>query len=114
MVAVDLPALDYEARLTALLAAGIGLWDVVASARRVGSSDAAIRELAANDVAALVDRLPALRAVAFNGGTALRHGRPLLAERDVAIVALPSSSPLHTGGIAAKAPTWAELAAFLD
>jgi len=54
----DLVALDYDARLAALLAARVGLWDVVASARRDGSTDAAIRDLVANDLAGLVRSLP--------------------------------------------------------
>jgi hypoxanthine-DNA glycosylase len=41
----DLVALGYEARLAALLEAGVGLWDVVASATRRGSLDGAIRVL---------------------------------------------------------------------
>lgn len=107
----DLAALDYDLRLTALLAAHIGLWDVVASAHRAGSTDAAIREAETHDVAALARTLPHLRAIAFNGGTALRHGlRQLGAEAArYAIVALPSSSPLHTVGFAAKAPVWTAL-----
>ena len=39
VIAAELEPLPYEARLEALLAAGIGLWDVVASARRRGPSD---------------------------------------------------------------------------
>ncbi|MGK6320602.1 DNA-deoxyinosine glycosylase [Sphingomonas sp. DT-204] len=109
----DLAALDYEARLAALLAAGVGLWDVVASARRKGSSDAAIRDLAPNDLAALVRRLPHLRTVAFNGGTAHRHGAKLLADLPITIAALPSSSPLHTVGLAAKRSAWNALRSFL-
>lgn len=111
----DLVPLAYPARLAALQAAGIGLWDVVAQARRTGSSDAAIRDLAANDLAALVATLPQLRAIGFNGGTALRHGRAQLAEAAAryAIVALPSSSPLHTVGVAAKQQAWRALADYL-
>lgn len=109
VVGRDLAAIDYDARLAALLAAGVGLWDVVASANRPGSRDAAIRALAPNDLAALADTLPDLRAAAFNGGTALRHGAPLLAGHELAIVALPSSSPLHTVGLDAKQPVWAAL-----
>ncbi|UIJ44456.1 DNA-deoxyinosine glycosylase [Sphingomonas cannabina] len=109
----DLAPLDYDARLTALLAAGVGLWDVVASARRQGSSDAAIRDLESNDLAALVRNLPRLRAAAFNGGTAYRHGVELLAGIPVETVALPSSSPLHTIGLAAKQAAWSALRAFL-
>jgi hypoxanthine-DNA glycosylase len=111
----DLTALGYEARLSALLAAGVGLWDVIASAHRAGSSDAAIRDFEPNDLAGLVAALPALRAVAFNGQTALRHGQRQLAALagTVAFVALPSSSPLHTIGRAAKQPAWDGLRAFL-
>lgn len=112
---IDLAALDHDERLTALLGARIGLWDVVASATRAGSSDAAIREHASNDLPALAATLPDLRAIAFNGGTAYRIGRALigpLADRLTAI-ALPSSSPLHTVGVAAKQPAWAALANWL-
>lgn len=110
----DLAAVDYDARLGELRAAGIGLWDVIDTARREGSGDAAIREHAANDLAALVARLPALRAIAFNGGKALALGRPLVADLPVALIALPSSSPLHTVGIAAKQPAWDAIGAYLD
>lgn len=112
-IGCDLHALPYEDRLAALLAAGIGLWDVVARARRSGSTDAAIREAEHNDLAALADRLPHLRAVAFNGGTAAAIGRRLLAGRAFALVTLPSSSPLHTVGLAAKQPAWRGLAEWL-
>src|SRR5690606_9026467 len=49
----DLAALPYEARLVALQAAGVGLWDVVASADRPGSLDAAIRQPEAADLKGL-------------------------------------------------------------
>ena len=109
----DVVSLDYDDRLAALRDAGVGLWDVVASARRSGSTDATIRDHTTNDLAALVEALPALRAVAFNGGKALAIGRPLLAGRGLAMIALPSSSPLHTVGSAAKQPVWNALAAYL-
>ena len=43
VVGEDLVALPYDQRLTRLLAHGVGLWDVIASAERAGSLDAAIR-----------------------------------------------------------------------
>lgn len=115
VVGVDLAALAYEQRLAALRAAGVALWDVIGSARRPGSSDAAIVDIAGNDIATLIDRLPRLRAVAFNGGTALKQGLKLLGRdfRGPAVVALPSSSPLHTIGLTAKQPAWNQLRAFL-
>lgn len=112
----DLAALPYPDRLDALLAAHVGLWDVVATARRPGSTDAALAEISANDIAALAASLPDLRAIAFNGGTALKHGLLQLgpAATNHAIVALPSSSPLHTVGFDAKLPAWLALRSFLD
>lgn len=111
----DLSVLGYDARLAALLDAHIGLWDVVASATRPGSTDAAIREIEGHDIAALAATLPDLRAIAFNGGTALKHGLRQLgaSAKRYAIVALPSSSPLHTIGFAAKLPAWESLRTFL-
>src|SRR5690606_33214058 len=64
----DLHDLSYGSRLEALAAAGIGLWDVIASAERAGSLDAAIRSPEAADLRGLITGLPNLRAVAFNGG----------------------------------------------
>ncbi len=110
----DLPALDYEARLAALREAGIGLWDVVATARRIGSTDAAIMDHKANDLAGLVASLPHLRAVAFNGGKAAAIGRPLLRSAAVELLTLPSSSPLHTIGLDAKLASWTALGDRLD
>ena len=92
------------------------MWDVMASAERPGSTDAAILSPQANDLASLVATLPNLRAIAFNGATAHRHGLqalgPLAAR--YSIVALPSSSPLHTVGLAAKAPAWEALRECLE
>ena len=115
VVGRDLAALDYDDRLDALREARVALWDVIGSARREGSTDAAIADIEGNDLPALIATLPDLRAIAFNGGTALKQGMMLLGRDRVGaeIVALPSSSPLHTIGIAAKRPAWSALAAFL-
>lgn len=115
VAARDLEAMDYEERLAALLDAYIGLWDVVASAKRSGSTDAAIRDHAPNDLAALAATLPGLRAIAFNGAAAHRIGMRIMHDNAgaYALIALPSSSPLHTIGIEAKRPAWNELRAYL-
>lgn len=106
----DIAALPYDARLAALLEAHVGLWDVVASAHRVGSTDAALEDVEAHDIAALAASLPELRAIAFNGGTAYRHGlRQIGANLPYSTLTLPSSSPLHTVGFDAKRPQWEEL-----
>jgi len=103
--------MDYEARLAALKAARIALWDVIAEAHRPGSLDGAIREERANDLAGLIGELPDLRAIAFNGGTAARLGARALADvrPDAPRIALPSSSPAYTLAFERKAAAWAEL-----
>src|SRR5690606_13649064 len=62
VIGLDLEPLDYEQRLAALLQARVGLWDTVASARRAGSLDTAIREAEPNPLADLAASLPELRA----------------------------------------------------
>lgn len=114
VLGVDLPARDYDARLAALIAHRIALWDVIGTARRTGSTDAAIQDATGNDIAGLVATLPDLHAIAFNGGTALKQGLRLLGpDPTIATLALPSSSPLHTIGLAAKQPAWDALRAHL-
>ncbi len=110
----DLAALPYEDRLAALKTAGVGLWDVIASAERPGSLDAAIRQPEAADLRGLVQGLPALRAVAFNGGTAAKLGRAVLADPPgLTLIDLPSSSPAHARPFADKAAAWEALAELL-
>ncbi|HLL29879.1 MAG TPA: DNA-deoxyinosine glycosylase [Allosphingosinicella sp.] len=112
---LDLTALPYEERLEALLAAGLGLWDTVGAATRRGSLDGAIRLNRANDLAALAARLPALRAVGFNGGKSASLGLPGLAERrDLALIPLPSSSPAYTRPFEEKLAQWMKLAPYLS
>jgi hypoxanthine-DNA glycosylase len=98
-----------------LLDAHIGLWDVVATATRTGSSDAAIRDHAPNDLEQLAATLPELRAIAFNGGAAYKIGLRLMEghAQQYDLIALPSSSPLHTIGIAAKQAAWTALRTYL-
>ncbi|WP_426024924.1 DNA-deoxyinosine glycosylase [Brevundimonas sp. TSRC1-1] len=109
-----LTALPYPDRLDRLRARGVGLWDVIASAQRSGSLDAAIRSPEAADLRGLIQSLSELRAVAFNGKLAARMGRRILANRDgVALIDLPSSSPAHAVSLSAKAADWAVLGDFL-
>ena len=111
----DLVALPYPDRLEALKTSGVGLWDVIVSAERSGSLDAAIRNAEAADLNQLIESLPCLRAVGFNGSTAARLGRRSLTHRpDLDLIDLPSSSPAHTRPLAEKAARWARLGEFVD
>lgn len=116
VIGEPLPAMEYEARLRALLAHRVGLWDVIAQAKREGSLDSRIRDHAANDLATLVATLPDLAAVAFNGGTAAKIGMQALAESPMRLdfVKLPSSSPAYAAvPYAEKLRAWEALRKWL-
>jgi hypoxanthine-DNA glycosylase len=111
----DLVALGYDQRIAALLDARVGLWDTVAAATRKGSLDADIRLHAASDLSALVETLPRLRAIAFNGGTSARIGRAQLAGVEgLDLIDLPSSSPAYASvSFEKKLESWLRLRAYL-
>ncbi|GLV27593.1 DNA-deoxyinosine glycosylase [Sphingobium sp. TomTYG75] len=89
----DLRPLPYAMRLKRLRGRGVGLWDVIESADREGSLDSAIRGAELRDLGAFIARLPALRAIAFNGKTASVHSRRQIgADTGLSLIDLPSSS----------------------
>lgn len=90
----DLRAAPYALRLKRLRARGVGLWDVIESADRPGSLDNAIRGAELRDLNSFIARLPALRAIAFNGKAASAHGRRQIGAGCPALtlIDLPSSS----------------------
>ena len=98
------PELPYRQRLQALLAHGVGLWDVLHSCVREGSLDAAIDQRSAvpNDLLPLLRTSPVIR-LCCNGNTAYtalqRHfGKPLAGEFPyIDIRRLPSTSPAYAG-----------------
>ena len=111
----DLQSLDYEERLQILREHHLGLWDTVATARREGSLDAAIRGASYNSLAELVSTLPELHAVGFNGATSAKIGMKQLSEAGLALVLLPSSSPAFAAmPLAEKEHRWLQLRKFLS
>ena len=104
--------LPYDERLALLARRGVGLWDVVGEARRIGSLDGALRNVSANPLAEFVARQPQLGAIGFNGQTAARIGRRALGASTLTLVDLPSSSPAYTLAFDAKARLWSVLAQF--
>lgn len=113
---VDLRSLDYDGRLDTLLEHGVGLWDVIAEAERVGSLDSAISNASHNPLVGLVETLPKLRAIGFNGGTAARIGRKQLQASTACpfLIDLPSSSPAYTIGFEHKLEVWRQLSNHLS
>lgn len=111
LLEADLPGMAYEQRLAVLLHHQIGLWDVVAKARREGSLDSNIREPVGNDLVGLLNALPQLAVIAFNGATAAKIGLKQLGEHAHAyqIFKLPSSSPAYTLAYEEKLAHWLAL-----
>jgi hypoxanthine-DNA glycosylase len=107
----DLRGLPYAMRLKRLKVRAVGLWDVIESAEREGSLDGSIRGAELRDLGLFVSRLPALRAVGFNGRTAATHGRRQLGHRpDLTLIDLPSSSGAYASlSREKKAEAWRAL-----
>lgn len=94
LLGLKLAAQPYQARIDALLARGVGLWDVYATCRRPGSLDSAIRDAVFNDLRQLKQLAPALMAVAHNGGESARASRQTAA-LGLVVHRLPSTSPAN-------------------
>ena len=111
IIGIDLQPLEYATRLRLLLENQIGLWDVIATANRNGSLDGNIRNHANNDLVGLINELPELTTIAFNGKTAARIGIQALKEQasKYRIVYLPSSSPAYTLAYSQKLYIWMDL-----
>ena len=108
-------SLDYPARCQRLTERGIAVWDVLAACERPGSLDSAIRAGSEvyNDVPGLLAEQPQIRTVLLNGGKAAssfrRHLKPHLANPELRIRNLPSTSPANARmRPAQKCQQWAE------
>jgi hypoxanthine-DNA glycosylase len=107
----DVPV-AYAERVDLLKRHGCALWDVLESAERIGSSDAAIRNAMVNPFAAFFADYPTIKTIAFNGQKArdlfrryvVRPGH--VSERDFTTIDLPSSSPLYTKPLDEKLSVW--------
>lgn len=118
VVGVNLADLPYHSRLQSLLDHDIGLWDVINEATRPGSLDTRISGAVPNDLDSLLEDMPRLTAIAFNGKTASWIGRRQLTAAgsmldDKTLLDLPSSSPAYTLSYSEKAQSWNVLKKFI-
>jgi TDG/mug DNA glycosylase family protein len=98
---LDVPiTASYHRRISLLRAQGVGLWDVIESCTRPGSSDDAIRDDVPNDIIGLLSSHPGISYVALNGRIAEVWMRTLLREKEfsdkIIFEYLPSTSPANT------------------
>jgi len=103
---------EYNKRCNLLLNKGIGLWDVLESCSRVGSSDNKIRNIKANKIDQLLKEYSRIKAVFCNGKTAYEF---LSKTCFVTInsVYLPSSSPAHAVPFNIKLKEWWQIKEYL-
>lgn len=105
------PAVDYAARVHALHASGIAVWDVLEECRREGSLDTAIDRDSerANDLSTLLADHPNIGTLLLNGSKAassLRRHHPSLT---IPTLMLPSTSPANASiPRAVKLAAWRE------
>ena len=105
----------YEERRAVLTDRKIALWDVLASAEREGSLDAAIKSHAANDFEEFAASHPDLSLICFNGQKAQALYRRHISKTMVSVksLTLPSTSPAHTVGLEAKVRKWSVIREYL-
>jgi TDG/mug DNA glycosylase family protein len=93
---------DYRARLDALKANHIALWDVIGECVRPGSLDSRIENgsIVINDFPALFENCPDIRKICFNGAMAekqfMKSVYPVIegdSINDMTLIRLPSTSP---------------------
>ena len=86
---------DIEAKKLIILRHGLALWDTLESCTITGASDASIKDVVPNDIAALLAKAP-IEAVFCNGATAYRiYTKYLQPVSGIAAIKLPSTSPAN-------------------
>lgn len=104
-----LNARPYEERLAVVHDKGLGIWDVYASCEREGSLDSDIQHAQLNDLAGLIQRSPALQAIAHNGGESARHMK-VTRQFGLPVLKLPSTSPANASwSFDKKLAAWREV-----
>lgn len=87
---------QYEEKLKLLNAVGIALWDVCMTCIRKGSLDSNIQDETPNDLLALIEKYPNIKALAFNGkGAARLFGKHIGSIEGIRLISLPSTSPAN-------------------
>lgn len=96
---------SYEQRKEKLREQGIGIWDVIGSCRREGSSDSNIKDHVANDLKGFLRDNPGINKVLLNGKTAGHIFKKF--DIDIEYAVLPSTSPANAAmSLSEKRKEW--------
>lgn len=108
----DLVSISYREKVKALLDNRVGLWDMVNSCSRKGSSDTSIKRAKLNDIKGMIKRYPSIQAIFFNGHTSqklfMKSGCVHRNNRY-----LPSTSPAHAAGYKNKKKLWSVMLKYI-
>lgn len=105
-------ALEWQTKIQSLLAAGLGLWDVLASCQRRASSDSSISAVRANPIGQLCEQYPCINAICLNGSKASQLFASSFPDFStdfphISVCKLPSTSPANAAvPIAEKQSLW--------
>ncbi|BAP32576.1 G:T/U mismatch-specific DNA glycosylase [Chryseobacterium sp. StRB126] len=106
---------DYSKRIGIVKKHHIALWDVIDSCERKGSLDSEIKNEEANQIDALLEEHPNVKAIFCNGGKSYKNLRKLLGKNyKLPIFLMPSTSPLHTISFERKFEEWKKVLEFLS
>ncbi len=109
---------SYPARVSALIAAGVAVWDVMMYCSRKSSLDSDIVEssIIANNIELFLNKHVGIKRIYFNGTKAeqsyLKYVKPTLNQRlqGLSYLRLPSTSPAHAGlSFADKLEKWSRI-----
>lgn len=92
----------------------IALWDMVAGCERESSLDSSLKNIEVNDIAALLQRYPNIKALFFTGKKAQNLYQRHFGHLDIPTFYLPSPSPAYRAmSLEEKVKKWSILKDFL-
>lgn len=87
---------DYTEKINLLLANKIGVWDVIHTAKRIGSLDSNILDEVQNDLEGFIENHPNLKVIAFNGSKSQKlFDKYFPRKPEIKYLHLPSTSPAN-------------------
>ncbi|WP_300363339.1 DNA-deoxyinosine glycosylase [Hydrogenimonas sp.] len=89
------PVTTKEERIALLKSVGIALWDVVEACERTNSADSNLKSCEPNDIPALLEKYPNIRAILFTGKKAQSLFERYFPQIDLPRYLLPSPSPAY-------------------
>lgn len=105
ILGADLTMMSYGEKIDSLKARGVGVWDVISSCRRQGSSDTAIKDEKLNDFSGLLKKYPGIELIILNGGKAAGIFNKY-ADVNICVRQVPSSSPANAISYEVKKRKW--------